>query len=103
MPPSPLTRRVQILEEKVESLERLPARIEALELQILQFRQEVRVEFSATREGLRGEFRAEIQGLETRLHALIAEGDAETRRDMRVLHEEVIARIATIGEGGRSA
>jgi hypothetical protein len=34
MPPSPLTRRVQILEEKVEFLERLPARIETLELQI---------------------------------------------------------------------
>jgi len=61
---------VQILEEKVESLEKLPARMEALALRILQFREEVRAEFSATREGL--------------------------------LHEEVIARSATIGEGGRS-
>jgi hypothetical protein len=123
MPSSPLTRRVQILEEKVELLERLPARIEALELQFLQFRDEVRVEFSATRDGLRreigslrgemgglrgemggvrDELRAEIQGLEKRLDALISEGDEETRRYMRVLHEDVIARIATIGEGGRS-
>ena len=98
MAPPPLTRRVQILEEKVETLERLPARIEALELQILQVREEVRAEFSATREGLGDEMRE----LETRLRVLIAEGDEETRRYMRVLHEEVIARIATIGEGGRS-
>ena len=102
MPPSPLARRVQILEGKVESLEQLPARMEALELQILQFRAEVRDEFSATREGLRAEMRAEIHRLETRLEALISGGDDETRRYMRVLHEEVIARIATIGEGGRS-
>lgn len=95
---SSLTRRVEILEEKVESLERLPARVDALELQFLQFREEVRVEFSATR----AELRAEIQGVETRLTALIREGDEETRRYMRVLHEDVIAGMATIGEGGRS-
>jgi len=123
MPPSPLTRRVEILEEKVERLERLPARIDNLEVQILQFREEVRAEFSATR----AEFLARIalteaallhemnqlderrgretdrQLAETRIEliARIAEGDQETRRYMRVLHEEVIARIATIGEGGR--
>ena len=67
MPSSPLTRRAQILEEKVESLERLPPRIEALESQILQFWEEVRVEFSATREGLRAEIR---------------DGDEETRRQV---------------------
>jgi predicted nuclease with TOPRIM domain len=39
---------------------------------------------------VRGELRAEIRA-----------GDEETRRFMRVLHEEVIARIAAIGEGGR--
>jgi hypothetical protein len=146
MPPSPLTRRVQILEEKVESLERLPARIDNLEVQILQFREEVRGEFSATREGM-GSLRAQMLQLheqaiarialtetallhemnqldergvardqetrrqlavslaETRaeLIARIAEGDEETRRYMRVLHEEVIARITTIGEGRRSS
>jgi DNA anti-recombination protein RmuC len=130
MPPSPLTRRVQILEGKVERLEKLPARIDGLEVQILQFREEVRAEFSATR----AEFLARIalteaallhemnqldengvaRDQETRrqlavslaetraeLIARIAEGDEETRRYLRVLHEEVIARIATIGEGGR--
>ena len=127
MPSSPLVRRVEILEEKVERLEMLPARIDNLEVQILQFREEVRAEFSATR----AEFLARIalteaallhemnqiderRGQETRhelgkalaetrteLIARIAEGDEETRRYMRVLHEEVIARIATIGEGAR--
>ena len=126
MPPSPLIRRVQILEEKVEQLETLPARIDNLEVQILQFREEVRAECSATR----AEFIARIalteaallhemnqldersvaRGQETRhmlaetrteLIARITEGDEETRRYLRVLHEEVIARIATIGEGGR--
>ena len=130
MPPSRLTRRVEILKKKVERLERLPARIDNLEVQILQFREEVRAEFSATR----AEFLARIALTEaallhemnqldergvsrdlethrrlsemvaetrTELIARMAEGDEETRRYMRVLHEEVIARIATIGEGGR--
>jgi hypothetical protein len=122
---------VQILEEKVEQLEKLPARIDNLEVQILQFREEVRAEFSATRE----EFQARIASTEaallhemnqldergvapdqetrrqlserlaetrTELIARIVEGDEETRRYMRVLHEEVIARIATIAEGRRA-
>lgn len=105
MPPSPLTRRVQILEEKVGSLERLPARIDAIELQILQFREEVRVEFSATR----GEFLARIALTEgallhemNQLDERAASRDAETRRFMKLLYEDALARIATIGEGGRS-
>ncbi len=66
------------------ALDRLSARVDALELQMSQFRGEVRAEFAATRAELRDEIRA---------------GDDETRRYMRVLHEDVIARIATIGEG----
>ena len=118
-----IDRRVKILEDKVESLERLPARIDHLELQILQFREDVRAEFSATRaeflarialtetallhemhqlDERRGhETRRELAETRTELIARIAEGDEETRRYMRVLHEEVIARIATIGEGRR--
>jgi hypothetical protein len=90
-----LLRRVEILEGKVEQLERLPARMDALELQILQFREEVRVEFSATREELRAEMRALHADAVARAQA----GDEETRRFMRILHEEVIERIARIGEG----
>ena len=95
--------RVAILEQKVESLEQLPARIDALELQISQFREEVRVEFVA----LRGERRAgdeETRGLiresEEETRGLIRESEEETRRLMRVLHEDVIARLALISEAG---
>ena len=87
-----ITDRVAILERKVERLEQLPARIDALELQISQFREEVRVEFVA----LRGERRTGDE--ETR--GLIRESEEETRRLMRVLHEDVIARIALISEAG---
>ena len=100
-------------------------------MQILQFREEVRAEFSATRaeflarialteaallhemnqlderampreEIRQAELRRQLAETRTELIARIAEGDEETRRYMRVLHEEVIARIAAIGEGGRS-
>jgi len=83
MPPETLASRVTLLEHKMQSLEGLPDRVASLEVQILQFRTEVRAEFSAVREELRAEIRA---------------GDEETRRQMRVLHEEVIARFALLDE-----
>ena len=82
MPESALPERVTILEQKVEELTSLPSRVGALELQIVQLRDEMRVEFSAVR-------------------AEIREGDEETRRYMRVLHEEVLSRIATLAESQR--
>jgi len=75
-----LNDRVQILEETVKELAVLPTRAEALELQIVHLREEKRGEFSVVRQEIRA-------------------GDEETRRYMRVLHEEVLARIATLGEG----
>ena len=41
--------RVEALERRVDGLEQLPDRVAALEVQVLQFREEVRVEFSAVR------------------------------------------------------
>ena len=93
-----LETRVDMLERRVEILEQLPERVTALEsqiVQIVQLRDEMRSEFSATRLDLRAEIRA---------------GDGETRREMRelfaaserharVLHEDVIARIAAISNG----
>ena len=81
-----LTERVRILEQKVEDHASLPARVAGVELQILQLRDEMRAEFSAVRQELRAEIR---------------QGDEETRRYMRVLHEEVIARIAALGDARR--
>ena len=68
------------LERRVDKLEQLPKRMDALEVQIVQLRTEMRDEFSAIRQEMRA-------------------GDQETRTLMRVLHEDVIGRIALLGEG----
>ena len=94
MPKRTLTQRVAVLERKVEVLETLPARVAAVELQILQLRDEVRGEFSA----LRREIADGADLLRNELRAEIRQGDEETRRYMRVLHEDVIARITALGD-----
>ena len=127
MPSQTLANRVAILEHKMQSLEGLPDRVASLELQIVQFRAEVRAEFSAVRQEmralgetlraemsglgdtlrgemnglgdtLRGEMNGGINGLAQTLRAEMRAGDEETRRQMRVLHEEVIARFALLDE-----
>ena len=79
-----LEKRVEILEDRVDLLEQLPARVAGLASQVVQLRDEMRAEFSAVRTELRQEIRA---------------GDQETQRLMRVLHEEVLARIETLDRG----
>jgi hypothetical protein len=59
-----LTERVEVLEMKVGVLEELPARMSAVEAQIVQLRTEMRGEFSAVRQEMRAlndETRAEIR------------------------------------------
>jgi hypothetical protein len=92
-----LTQRVEILEQKVAALETLPARVTAVELQILQLRDEMRGGFSA----LRQEWRQELQSAVESLRTEIRTGDEEIRRYMRVLHEDLIARIAALGDSRR--
>ena len=75
-----LTERVEVLEMDVASLKEVPARMSAVESQIVQLRTEMRGEFSAVR--------AEMRAL-----------NEETKAQMRTLHEEVLDRIAKIGEG----
>ena len=87
------------LERRVEILEKLPDRVTALESQIVQLRDEMRSEFSATRSDLRAEIRAGDERTITTLRGEIRAGDEETRRLMRVLHEDVVQRIATLKEG----
>ena len=96
-----IVERVEILERKVETLEQLPARMTALELQILQSREEVRADFSATRAELRAEIRAANDALRDELRSEIRGGEEETRRYMRILHEEVLDRLARLDEGRR--
>jgi hypothetical protein len=119
-----LTERVEVLEMEVGSLKELPARMSAVESQIVELRAEMRSEFSAVRgdmrelEGtLRQEMRAGHEGLQAEMRKL--EGtlrqemralNEETRAEMRTLneetkaqlltlHEEVLDRISRIGEG----
>jgi len=73
-----LEERVDMLERRVEILERLPEHVSALETQIVQLRDEMRAEFSTTRADARA-------------------GDEETRRYMRVLFEDLVERIKSIG------
>jgi predicted phage gp36 major capsid-like protein len=82
----------------VEALEALPERIASLELQVVQFREEVRVEFSA----LRAEMREQGEQIRGELRAEMRAGDEETRHLMRVLNEDVIARLNIIQEGQAS-
>ena len=64
-----LERRIEILEENMEQLRDVPARLSAVESQIVQLRGEMQTGFSAL------------------------------RTEMRVLHEEVISRLALLQEG----
>lgn len=89
----------------------------ALESQISQLADEMRVEFSAIWQeltaavnGVRTEIRTVDHDIRREMHSLLGEvvarlelrissGDEETRRYMRVLHDDVIERISRIQEG----
>jgi hypothetical protein len=153
-----LAARVDRLEQRVTLLEELPARVDALGLQISQLRDEMRSEFSAargeihigdentcrtlrdeirmgdeeTRRVLRDEIRAGDEETRRVLRDEIRAGDEETRRVLRdeiragdeetrwvlrdeiragddrvmeqarVLHEDVVSRLALLQEGARA-
>ena len=91
--------RIEILEKRVEILERLPERVTAVELQLVQLRDEMRAGFSATRAEMRAgdeETRRLFLESEEETRRLLREGDEETRRYMRILHEDVIARLSML-------
>src|SRR5215468_3973497 len=97
------------LEERVTLLENdlrgLPERVGALETQVTavvtqfaEFRDEVRGEFSSVRAAMTS-MRADMASMRDELRKEIREGDDETRRLMRVLHEDLVSRIALIDRG----
>ena len=75
-----IVERVMIPETKLEGLDVAPDRTAALELQLMQLREEIRTAFSAICEEVRG-------------------GDEETRRHVRLLHDTLIARLSALGDG----
>ena len=117
MPEQTIETKVRRLEQRVTRLEELPTRMDRLESQIVQFRTEMRAEFSAVREEagrtittLRDDIRAgdsgviatlrdEIKAGDERVIATLGEGIEGARREARLLFEEVISRIVILGEG----
>jgi hypothetical protein len=87
MPQQTLAQRVLRLEGEMTDLRELPWKVEGLTQQVLQLRTDLNAGFSALRTELQAEIRAEIRASED-----------ETRRQMRVLHEDVISRIALLDE-----
>jgi hypothetical protein len=75
-----IVERIVIPERTVEAPDVRPGHLTALELQLMQLREEIRSELSAFREEVRG-------------------GDEETRRHVRLLHDTLIARLTAIGDG----
>jgi hypothetical protein len=131
-----ILRRVEMLEETVNSLRTLPSQVGALavrmagvESQILQLRTEMRDEFSGVRTAMAalatkdelerglGAVREEMADMNAALRAEMAGMKAELREDIagvasdltghflaseqrtRLLFEDVVARIAMIGDG----
>jgi hypothetical protein len=88
----------QTIENKVGAQERRMTmldgdggRVARVESQISQLRSEMHDEFFAIRSEMRDEFAA--------VRTEIRTGDEETRRFMRVLHEDLVSRIAAIQKG----
>jgi len=90
MSPNSLKVRVERLELRVEILEQFPDRVRALEAQIVLLRDEMRSEFSATRVRDEETGRALTERMESLFDA--------NERHMRLLHEDLVQRIATIRE-----
>jgi len=88
---------VDNLEERVTRWEELPAHVEALALQVLQLRDEMRSEFSTVRD----EIRAGDEETRRTLRDDIRTGLAEVMAQARVLHEDQQAALALIAEGRR--
>jgi hypothetical protein len=86
-----LSKRMDIVEQRLTSLERLPERMTALESQFLQLRTEMRAEFSA--------IRIEMQAGDEETRRVLREEITGLGTHMRVLHEELISRISMIQEG----
>ena len=97
MPELPLVNRIEILERKMEPLVPLPERVAAVELQVVQLRDEMRVGFSGVRSELSGglfHVRLEMGSLRTELHGEIG----ELRGDVGALRGEVGELRGDVGE-----
>ena len=95
MPDRSPGKRVDVLEQTVFGPDGVMQQVGALRQELSGTRTEMRAEFAAVRDEMRTEFAA----LRGEMKAAIA----QTHVHMRVLHEEVIARLAVIGESSALA
>ncbi len=79
MPTQALRSRVDSLERQMDALAHVPERLDRLESQVLQLREEMRSEFSA----VRIELAEGLSGVRSELGAAMRDGDEETRRTLR--------------------
>ncbi len=102
--PMPLVRRIEILEGDVNALRQLPDRVSAVAADLAAVRGDVtQLQGDVTR--LQGDVTELKRDMHTEFAAVrdeIRTGDEETRRQMRILHEEVISRLALLGEGRKT-
>jgi len=87
MQPRSIEDRVTLLENEMQALRDLPGRVTSLEVQMVQFRAEVRAEFSATRVELGAELRAVDGGLHEKFDAKIDDLKVGLKAEMNALHE----------------
>jgi peptidoglycan hydrolase CwlO-like protein len=109
--PMTLVRRIEILERDVNALRHLPEKVSAvaadlaalrgdvtqLQSDVTQLRGDV-TQFRSNVTQFQGDVRAEFAAVRDEIRT----GDEETRRQMRILHEEVISRIALLDEGRKT-
>jgi hypothetical protein len=98
VPEQTLAARVENLERKTESLEALPARMSAVELQIVQLRTEMGEQFSVIRQ----EFAAADSGLREEIRTLRTDLRAELRAEGEAIRTGLRAEIKVEGEAIRT-
>jgi len=93
--------RIDTVERRMDSMElRWDESFAALSTQILQSNRETREAVLAT---LRGEVAGEFSTMRAYFETVLADSQEETRRYMRVLYEDILSRIALLGEGRPSS
>ena len=101
MAPQKVLSRLDSLERRVDGLESLPGQVARLELQFLQFRDEVHDELSAVRAEMRtlgNDLRAEMKTLGDDLRADISEVDNALRGEMTSLEGRLRMEIRAVDE-----
>jgi len=108
MVPTGLEERVKSLEETSQlmrnvpgRLDRIEARLDDVQLQILRTREELLVAIGASADTVRGELRGEMQVMRDELRAEIRSGNEETRRHMGVLLEHAVAQMHALFDASR--